>query len=189
MGYCAGMEVTLNTNSGYVLYNGRNLVFVESEVESWDLVGDVDSMRNIKPELLTIIFNPVILSQEDRDWLKKDGVKKGDTIYFTWDRKPHDYLWSGYCRSPLKISFPIELKGVIETNMSGSFDVTVTIKMASLQEFKIFIDDILDYYPDDESCQEYIDNREEDEEEMTIDEARSRLNEINDDDCRANYGA
>lgn len=186
MGYGAGMEVTLNCNSGHVLYNGRNLV-ITPEIESWDLVGDVNSMRDIKPELLKISFNRIVLTQENRNWFKEEGIQKGDAIYFRWDKKLHGHLWSGYCRSSLNMSFPIELKGVIDMDYAGTFEVTAMVNMSNKDEFKIFIDDILDYYPDDESCREYIDGS---EGRLTdIEDARMELYETNNDNNRANYGA
>ncbi len=187
MGHSAGHDVKLNTQDGYVKYNGRNLVIESTDIESWDLTHPMDGMTGIKPDLLKIKFNRIILNQDDRDWLKKDGLKKGESMYFKWDKKPEGQMWSGWCRSALKDTFPIDLKGTIDISGLGSLEVIVRISMNDPEEFKNFIEDVLDYYPSDEDCQTWI--NEGNTRAKTIDEAREYLHEIQQSDNEGNYKA
>ena len=169
--------------------NGRNLVIVpeDTDIDSWDLVGDVDSMREIKTSLLNIKFENVPLTQSDRDWMKENDYKKGEKIYFRWDVAPKGSIFSGYTRSSLKSVFPTELKGEVDIYNVGSFEVTVTVKPSDYSEFKAFFEDLTDYYPTDEDCQEFIDDNPDDD--NTIEEARQIMYDNHRDNMRDNWGA
>lgn len=189
MGYGSQMNIKLNSKGGYVLYNGRNLVVVpdDTDIDSWDFVGDVDRMRNVKTSLLDIKYETIRLTQSDRDWMKKNDYKKGGRFYFSWYVAPKGSVFSGYTRSPLKSVFPTELKGHIDLDYMGTFEITVTVKPSNYTEFKAFFDDLTDYYPADEDCQEFIDDSPDDD--YTIDEARKIMYDNHIDNMRDNYGA
>jgi len=187
MGYGSQHDLILNMEKwDSVKFNGRKLI-LNPKVESWDFTHPMDGMTGIKPELLKIKFYSIELNTGDLAFLKKQGVKRGDYLSYHWEKNPEGGVWSGYTRSKVKDSFPIECKGRIEIDYIGEVDTAVKVTYASLESMENFIDDVLDYFPDDESCKEYMESSE--GRITNIENARAELYEINDEDNRANYGA
>lgn len=187
MGYGVGHTITLNPSDGaYVKYTGRNLRIVPDEnmFESWDFSHPMDGMSNVKMSLLSLEFDLIRLSDSYREDLKEHfNLKRGEQIYFSWYKQPEGQIWSGYVRSAIKDSFPVKLRGTIDTGYL-TFDVTIQLKASSVEEFKEFVEDVCDYYVTDEDVEAYAK-----EEEISIDSAREALYDMHNDDCTTNYRA
>lgn len=155
MGYGSQHDLTLNVQKwDSAKFNGRKLILTP-KVESWDFTHPMEGMTGIKPEMLKIKFYSIELTPEDIAWLKKQGVKRGDYLTYHWEKYPEGGVWSGYTRSKIEDSMPIECKGRIEIDYIGEVEVTVKVRYSSLKKINEFIDDVLDYYPTDEEIKKY----------------------------------
>ena len=189
MGYGTGMELTLDVENGYGEYNGRNITLKDVEVKSWDWVGDVHAMRNIKPSMLKVTFESVKLDQEDRDWFKnRADIKKWDVIYIEWDNNPSVQVFGGHTRSSLDNSFPVYAVGQADVQGLGMRDVTVKIERADKERFKNFFDDLVEYCVDDEERKAFLDDAEDERyANMSEEDLTSMLYKWHDDDLESNY--
>jgi hypothetical protein len=169
MGYGAGHEIKLNCeNYGHVVFTGKNLKLVDLEAESWDFTHPMDGMSNVNMDLLKVSPALIRLSPDDVEYFKQEGYKRGDAISFSWYKLPEGMVWSGYCRSSLKKSFPVDLTGTIDLDYAGTFDVVVSVKPADYKRFENFIEDVLDFCAEDD----WLDD---DGEEVSFDQALVRL--------------
>lgn len=186
MGYGSQHDLTLNMEKwDSAKFNGRKLIITQ-KVESWDFTHPMDGMTGIKPDMLKVKFYSIELTTEDLASLKKQGVKRGDYLSYHWEKNPEGGVWSGYTRSKVKNSFPIDCKGRIEIDYIGEVEVTAKVTYRNLELMENFIEDVLDYFPDDESCMEYMESSE--GRISSIEDARLELHEINHQDNLANYG-
>ena len=186
MGYGAGMEIKLNMKSDWeiVYFSGLQLQFEKRDnfvdrIQSWDFLHPIAGMSNISPDLFEYDVRIEKLDKDDREWMKKDGWVKGQFGDMEWESKPKGSMWSGYCRSSLKNTFPVELNGSLYIQGLGYKSVVVTIKPKDMEEFKIFIEDVLDFCPSDDPADF------EDGEVLS----NERQYKDNNDDNRYNYGA
>lgn len=190
MGYGTGHDVKLNTKNWlYVKYNGINFVPVlfEENVESWNIEGDVDCKNNLRPNLLKYSVKIESLTQEDRDWLKNDGWKKGDQNTFDWEEKPKGSFWGGYTRpaidkNGMKRTFPIELKGNIYVYGFGNREITVTIYPSDSDDIIAMFEDMMETYISEDDIKAYAE-----ENEIGFSEAQEILYSIQNEDFDANW--
>lgn len=196
MGYGTGMELKLNVENWlHVKYNGINFVPVDFEesIKSWDCVGDVHAKNNLRPDLLKYDVKIKPLTQEDRDYLKKDGWKKGDENTFDFEECPKGSFWGGYTRPAIneqgiKRTFPVELKGDIYIAGFGWTEIYVTVKPSNNKKMIDMLKDMVDYYISDEDVKEYMEEyKENEEEEISFDRAQQRLWNEQDNDFNANW--
>lgn len=155
MGYGSQHDLVLNVDKwDSAKFNGRKLILTP-KVESWDFTHPMDGMTGIKPDMLKIKFYSIELTSEDLAWLKKQGVKKGDYLNYHWEKNPEGGVWSGYTRSEIQKSMPMECRGKIEIDYIGEVEVVAKVTYSNLKEIKGFIYDVLDYIPDEKEIEKY----------------------------------
>lgn len=184
MGYGAGHAIKLNSKGGQVIFTGKSLKVIP-DFDSWDMTHPMDGMTSIKMDLLKVKVDNIILTKEEIQELKEQGIKRGEYISFKFEHELKGQIWSGYVRSPISKSFPIELKGEIELYTAhGYFTVTAKIRYNNLTEFKNFIEDVLDYYVSDEDAKLYAK-----ENDTNKEQAVQELYHSHSEDMRFEYGA
>jgi hypothetical protein len=183
MGYGAGHGIELNKFELQVKFNGRNLIPVEFDFESWNFSHPVNGIGNLRPDMLKGRVIIEKLTDEDIKSLKDNGYEKGEIFSVGIEENPHGIVWSGYVRSLLRKSFPIYLKSRIDIPYMGCYiPFEVKIQPADYKDFQIFLDD-LGYYPKDEEIKQYMEDNELQSDNGVIEQ----LYTFHNDDIRENW--
>ena len=149
MGYGAGHEIKVRIeNCQLQLHNGK-VYFKNFNVISWDMTHPMDGMTEISPRLIKIKIHPYVLTEDDKQWFKKERVRNNDYID-TFDIEFTGQIWSGYCRSSVENSFPVELIAETDSWYLGAIPVNAEMTCSNVQEFKDFIEEVLDFCPEDD---------------------------------------
>lgn len=185
MGHGASHLLKLNTKDWmHVTYNGRNLVNTDFEenIISWNCEHDIDGKSNLRPDVFKYSVKIESLTQDDRDYLKKDGWVKGDEGTADLEKQFSDYFWSGYCRSSLKDTFPITLESEIYIHGFGHKKVYITISPKNWDDIKSLFADMMDSFVSDEDIKAYAK-----EEEVSESQAQEILYDERSDDFDSNW--
>ena len=174
----AGVRFTLRIDS-FNLVTGTKYLKAETlpDIESWDCLGYMDGMNNIRGDMLKVKKVVYELDDNDKAYLKEEGIKPRTILYcpsFTVENME----WAGYVRGKWQNAFPMTLTGSTDIEYLGQCDISVVVDVADREEFAGFWMDVFDYYAE-------TDVTNDDGELVTIEEQYEMINDAN----RANYGA
>lgn len=174
MGGGAGITIDCTIDGFYFTPRSKS---AKVTVLKWDALGYQDGMTDIRGDMLKAVVD-FELTQEDKDYLKAQGVKSNVHLY-AGKFHAKQMIFGGYVRGKWQSQFPLTLEGYAEFEALGEKKVWVNIKPVNKgDEFEYFWQDVFSF-----CAEEGLTN--EDGSEYTFEQQY----EDHDDDNRANYGA